>query len=166
MKNIRLGESNIFAWVDDKNYDWLMQWWWYATKTGDIIYATRNTTKKQDGIDKAGNHKTVYMHREIMKTPDNMYVDHIDHNGLNCLEENMRNCTRQQNRMNLLPHGVSKYLGVSFHTTKGYTYIKAQIRYDGVTRHIGLFPTEEDAARAYDKLAKEHHGEFANLNFK
>ena len=163
MKNIRLGESNIFAWVDDKNYDWLMQWWWYATKTGDIIYATRNTTKKQDGIDKAGNHKTVYMHREIMKTPDNMYVDHIDHNGLNCLEENMRNCTRTENQRNRGAWGKSSYIGVSFLRGK---YIRAQINTGTKYVCIGYFPTEEEAAHAYDKKAKELFGEFANLNFK
>jgi hypothetical protein len=158
MKLIPLTQEQ-FAQVDDWWYDVLNSYKWQAHKEKSTWYAVRDVT-----ID--GKSKTIKMHRIIMGTPRDLVVDHIDHNGLNCLEENMRNCTRQQNRMNLLPHGGSKYLGVSYHTTKGYTYIKAQIRYDGVTHHIGLFPTEEDAARAYDKLALEHHGEFANLNFK
>jgi AP2 domain. len=154
MKLIPLTQG-LFAKVDDGWFEELNQYKWYAHKNGSTYYAEREV---------AGG--PVFMHRVIMNTPKDLVVDHIDHNGLNCLEENMRNCTRQQNRMNLLPHGKSKYLGVSYHTTKGYTYIKASIRHDGVTRHIGLFPTEEDAARAYDEKAKEYHGEFANLNFK
>ena len=47
----------------------------------------------------------------------------------------------------------------------GVVGVFAQIGHLGNTYHSKRFLTEEEAARAYDELAKKHHGEFARLNF-
>lgn len=84
------GQSTM---VDDWNYDWLMQWKWYANKNRGTYYAVRS--------EKINNKATVIlMHREIMNTPKSMVVDHINHDGLNNLEHNLRNCTESQNQRN------------------------------------------------------------------
>jgi hypothetical protein len=62
----------------------------------------------------------------------------------------------------------STYRGVSWHK-RDYKW-KAAINNDGKRHHLGSFVVEEEAARAYDKAARAHHGEKAQrfrmqLNF-
>jgi hypothetical protein len=156
MKLIPLTQGK-FTQVDDKNYDYLMQWKWYARKCGKAYYAAR-----KEWIKDRKYCATVYMHRVIMNTLEGQEVDHIDHNGLNNLEENMRNCIHTQNTFNSTPFGKSQYKGVWI--KRGRFHV--DIGPNGSKIRLGPFSTEEEAARAYDKVAKELYGEFANLNFK
>ena len=58
----------------------------------------------------------------------------------------------------------SKYRGVSWH--KGNRRWTAQIRWSGKQHHLGSWGNEEDAAKAYDAAAVEHHrGMRIKLNF-
>jgi hypothetical protein len=157
MKLIPLTQ-NQFAQVDDSDFYIQGRYKWYAQKSKDTYYAIRH--KRIDG-----KLKCVLLHREIMNTPDDMQVDHGDHNGLNCQRYNMTNCTVSQNQMNCLPHGKSKYIGVSFMVKGTRTYIRAEITVNKKRIRLGLFKTEEDAARKRDEYAKLYHGKFANLNF-
>lgn len=154
MKEIELTQGKV-ALVDDEDYDYLNQWNWFADKHGSIYYVTRNQKINGKSI-------KIYMHRFIMNTPINLECDHRDHNCLNNQKSNLRNCLPKQNKMNGLPRGKSKYLGVAYNGK----YIRAQISVNEIRIHIGNFKTEKDAARAYDTKAKELFGEFANLNFK
>lgn len=91
-------------------------------------------------------------------------VDHEDHDTLNNYPANLRSATDSQNQYNKTPRrgGSSKYLGVGKFRNKW----KAQIGHEKKNIHIGVFENEEDAARAYDEMAKKLAGAFANLNFK
>lgn len=154
MKLIKLTKGQ-FAQVDDDDYEWLNQWKWQALKYSNTYYARRQTCYK-------GKSTTVRMHRLVNNTPDHLFTDHIDHNGLNNQKSNLRNCTLSQNQQNRKSFGRSKYLGVVFDGT----LIKATIQINKKSIHLGNFKTEEDAARARDKASLYYFGEFANLNFK
>ena len=160
MKQIKLGGKNLFALVDDADYDFLMQWNWCAKRDCNTYYVYRVRQRGEEGATQ------ILMHRVILNTPKGVFVDHKDHNGLNNQRENIRHCTASQNTMNVTTHSKTGYLGVSyydFNRKKSKPY-RATIWIDGGNIHLGTFATKEEAAIAYNKAALEHHGEFANLN--
>jgi uncharacterized membrane-anchored protein len=57
----------------------------------------------------------------------------------------------------------SKYRGVSW--KKRDAKWVARIAYDSENHRLGCFEDEEEAARTYDRAARTHHGEKAQLNF-
>jgi len=143
----------LFAIVDAEDYPRLSQYTWFTEGTGQNCYAVR----KENG-------KSIKMHRWIMDAPDNLVVDHIDHNGLNNRKENLRICTFAENCRNLRSSRckTSKYKGV--HWNKRCKKWAAQISCDNKTYHLGYFTDELSAANAYDNAAQKYHGEFASLN--
>lgn len=149
-----------FAIVDVEDYDMLMQWKWMAKFDGYNWYARRN----QYGFGN-GKSKTILMHRLILGITDaTIMVDHKDGNGLNNSRSNIRICTPQQNTFNRRKqtNTTSKFYGV--YLDRGYW--NAGIKHNGKRKNLGNYPTEEDAAKAYDAEAKKLFGEFATINFK
>ena len=142
--------------VDDEDFDYLVQYSWYAKKAsgrkGSQYYAQ--------------NWKLGKMHRFIMKCPKGMQVDHINHNPMDNRKSNLRICTLKENLYNRRrkphPKTNSRYLGV-FPSGKKWV---ASIGVNYKKIHIGTFTTADDAAKAYDREARKHFGQYANLNFK
>jgi len=154
MKKIYLKNKDVYALVDDEDFDELNQWKWYADEIGGVMYVKRR---------RYPDRKMLYMHREILKAGDNL-VDHKDHNGLNNQRSNLRICSSSQNQWNKRSkrNGTSKYIGVSYDISRGKWTARCCINYKN--HNIGRFDTEVKAALAYNKKAIELHGEFANLN--
>lgn len=154
MKIIKLSRDMKMM-VDDEDFETLSRFRWSWSKSRSTHYATADI----------GERKRVLAHRLILGfPPKNVYVDHIDMNGLNNQKSNLRKCTRNQNCQYARKRkdNTSGYRGVNFH--RGY-YI-ARIRVNCKRYYIGNFKTAEEAARAYDREAKKHHKQFASLNFK
>jgi hypothetical protein len=143
-----------FAIVDAEDFDWLNQYQWYACKCKSTYYAAR--------VERG---KTIRMHREIMRAPKGVLVDHINHTGLDNRKSNLRLCTNAQNCYNQRPsaRGTSRYKGVSWH--KCSRKWSARVRCDGKFNNLGDYKDEMAAAMAYDDKAVELFGEFAYLNF-
>jgi hypothetical protein len=141
----------LFAIVNAADYDWLSGFKWHAT-SGRKAYACF-----------ARKDKVIYMHRLIMNPPEGKFVDHVNGNSLDYRRCNLRNCTKAQNAWNRPAFGgTSRFKGV--HRDKDGRW-KAGIRVGGRQTFIGVFDDEVEAARAYDRKARELFGEFAYLNF-
>lgn len=114
----------------------------------------------------AYNHSLGFMHRFIMNTPKHLDTDHINGDGIDNRRINLRTCTTIENCRNQRKrkNSSSKYKGVHF--CKIMNKWKFSIKKDNKTSFYGYSETEEEAAKAYDKKAKELFGEFAYLNFK
>ena len=106
------------------------------------------------------------MHRVVAGAPEGLFVDHINHNGLDNRRANLRIVTAKQNSWNTRlgwKQGKSKYKGVGW--DENAQKWRASIYIHNKLKHLGRFESEKEAAEAYDAAAKECRGEYAYLNF-
>lgn len=156
--------GKYFAEVDDEIYPFLIHWDWRVAKTGKNTYACRMATI--DGV-----RTSIFMHRFILGVSDSsICVDHINNNGLCNLTSNLRTCSKGENSRNRSGwmKSTSQFKGVTWIANKQKRVKRwtASITIDRRKICIGYFGSEIEAAHAYDAAAKQHHGEFAKLNFE
>lgn len=157
MKEIPLTNGRV-AQISDEDYDRVIKFKWRAQKGKTTWYAVTHAPRNR------GRAKTIYLHKFILGISEGQEGDHRDRNGLNNQRENLRICTRSQNCFNRSKNSNathSRYKGV----TRAKGKFKTQININGRQVYVGLFQTEEEAARAYDRIAKALHPDFALVNF-
>lgn len=138
-----------WALVDEADYYKIMFLSFQAQKGHNTWYASDRNGKM--------------LHRLILGLSDNdpREVDHIDGDGLNNVRSNLRICSQSRNRQNAKARG--DYKGVTYN--KREKKYKARIQCGLIRLTVGTFDTAEEAARTYDKRARQLHGAFARLNF-
>jgi hypothetical protein len=159
MKEILLTKGKI-ALVDDDDYEELSKYKWSAFCRLGLWYAIRKTWRSE---------KPRLMHRYILGlvNGDGKIVDHVDRNPLNNTKSNLRLATYQQNTVNckLSKTNTSGFRGICKDTRSKKERWRAGIQCNGKTLNLGMYPTKEQAAQAYDYKAKQLFGDFINLNF-
>ena len=141
---------NKFALVDDEDYERVNRYKWHYSKRGYAIGYVRG--------------KHVKMHRFILRLRSKKLVDHINHNKVDNRRKNIRVCTTRDNLRNAKPYGNKEYKGTHKYMIKnGYKY-RSYIYVDYKQIGLGVYDTEEEAAKAYNKAAARLFGNFALLN--
>jgi AP2 domain. len=158
-KTIQLTKGYV-AIVDAADYLRLSAYKWHAAEvTGGLVYAARRA--KVDG-----KWRLVYMHREILglECGDKRKGDHESGDTLDNRRSNIRIATHAQNIANQKRRSDNRsgYRGV--HWAGDRKRWRAQIKVLGRVYHLGEYVSPIDAAKAYDRAAREHFGEFARLN--
>lgn len=151
---LRNGEETL---VDSEDYENLCRFVWSKHSAGYVV--------RSEGSSRKSTFKQYLLHRELLAAPESSYVDHINGDKMDNRKVNLRLCTNKDNTRNSSPHkdSSSVYKGVSWYSpTSNWT---SRISADGFLYHLGRYPTELEAATAYDKKAKELFGEYAWLNF-
>lgn len=139
--------------MDDADYDRLSNFRWRLHSGGYVVRS----------VWLGGRNHSVYMHREIINPPDGMVIDHKNRNKTDNRRSNLRVCTQNENLCNSIRR-AGQYKGV-YQDLNNSPRFFASITKGRKTVNLGSYGSAEEAARAYDKAAKELHGEFARLNF-
>ncbi|MCK4499730.1 HNH endonuclease, partial [Candidatus Babeliales bacterium] len=154
--------------VSDCDYDEIIgmgKWQLSKQKKSITMYAIRSI--QAGGKTKAGwyKKKTIRMHHVVMPPKEGFVIDHINRDGLDNRRENLRYVSKSQNQANRAVNRgkkLSKYKGVTRYRDSGGW--GSLICLDKKLNFLGVYKTEEDAARAYNIKAKELFGEYALLN--
>ena len=155
MKTVPLTQGKE-ALVDDEDYERVIAVRWYYQKHksggGYAVNCTWNGGKKI----------YVLLHRLILRVNDKERVDHRNRNKLDCQKTNLRIASSAENNRNRSPRAKasSKYKGVSRLGKKWLATICCNYK----KQNLGVFATQEEAARAYNEAAKQLFGDFAYLN--
>ena len=150
MKKIRIGKSNKYALINDKDFERISKFKWHST--GKAIKNSYN----------------VCLSKMVKNIPqkDKRIIDHINNNIFDNRKQNLRIVTDQQNHWNrkINKNSTSGFKGVSWE--KRYKKWHAYIRKNGKRYNLGRFENKILAAKKYDRKAKELFGKYAKLNFK
>lgn len=130
--------------IDIDDYDKINRYNWCVSHDGYIVGTLENR-------------KQVKLHRYIMNCPNELVVDHINHNKLDNRKSNLRLATVQENSMNQRKpkNNTSGYKNIRMKNNK----YEISVMVEG-KRHYASASTLEEAIKIRDKMLDELHKEF------
>jgi hypothetical protein len=145
--------------IDEEDREYVTAFKW---RMGGGGYAQRHVWVE-------GKKRTQTLHRMLLDPPPHRQVDHANGNRLDNRRANIRVCNAAQNLRNVPKTKrptSSTFKGVSKRSQErggGWVVKITTKKYAGT--YVGVFQDEVEAARAYDRAALYHYGEFARINF-
>jgi hypothetical protein len=159
VKEIQLTQGQV-ALIDDEDFELIRPYKWNAqyNKNTDSYYAVANIPN-QNGRTKSYV-DVIRMHTLIANTPNGLKTDHKNHNTLDNRKENLRICNDSESAYNrkMRSDNQTGFKGITFEKKK--KLFRAVISANGKRIGLGRYKTAELASAAYEKAAKELHGEF------
>ncbi len=153
MKVIHLTQNKV-TWLDNEDFERVNKYKWHANKkTTGVFYAYR-----KQWIPEKQKYITIIMHRFIMNCPEDMEIDHIDHNGLNNQKSNLKICSHADNMRNIKVRRTSNsgFRGISW--DKKNKKWRITICKEKKFYNRGRFTELEDAVKEHRKSFKEIFG--------
>jgi hypothetical protein len=101
-------------------------------------------------------YKTIYLHRFLLNPPNNLYIDHKDHNTLDNRRNNLiivDNSTSLKNRKSSNINNKTGYRNVC--EFNGEFIVQLQI--DGKNKKLGSFDDIEEAAQFAKKMRQKYY---------
>ena len=137
-----------------------------ASHAGQIAGAPHQGGYLQVGFKLNGVAFKLLVHRVVFAMHHGYWpesVDHDDNDRTNNRIENLRNADATGNNQNRKAiKSTSGFKGVCFRAKQGRYH--AQITVLKKIHHLGAFDCPREAARAYDRAAIHHFGEYARTN--
>jgi hypothetical protein len=139
---VKYKDDVLKCYIDVDDFEKISNINWYADWNGYSFYARGYL-----------NGKHYKMHRLILNTPDDLWVDHKDFNTLNNRKDNLENVTQAVNnkrQKGAYSNSKSGVRGVYKHQNKWRFTVKE----NGKTKHMGMFNTLDEAKVASDTYYK------------
>jgi hypothetical protein len=142
------GEEFYF---DLEDYDLIKDYCWYKDGNGYIKSRVKNKNISA-------------LHRMIMNSPNDKFIDHINHNIVDNRKKNLRIVTSSQNQCNkkIGRNNKSGHKGVNW--SKRYNRWIAKIKINNTLIWLGSFSNIEDAIKIREEAEERYHGEYRYKN--
>ena len=153
--------DGLWAIVDESDYEWLMQWKWFAHYAPNTrgYYAWR-------GAKVNGKQITIHMHRVILglEREDPRHGDHKNKCGIDNRRKNLRPADDDENAQNARTRkdNTSGCKNINWHKLQRAWQVAFQ--YKKTQKHVGYFKDFEKARAALIEAVQALHSEFTSFD--
>ena len=155
---VGLTTNGVEFYFDKEDIEKVKQYCWQQDKKGYITAKGRGNQPKNPSR---------RLHRIVMEPiPEGYYIDHINHNLVDCRKENLRIASPSQNLYNMKIPSTNKS------GCKGVCWVKnvnkwhAYITHNHIVENLGYHANINDAIKARREAEEKYHKDFYNKELR